>query len=263
MRDIKKVTIDVDAAKVHDRRIGWNNGANSPQFSHYINDFDESTYEPGSSGAAIIDPEGRVLGQLHGGPVSDEFCSIGIGYSGRLSLSWTTGDNASTRRSDWLDPLVVGFMTVDGLAAKRSNRMRMSGRITTPDGISIQDVRVSIVGDLNASFLTGSDGGFVFDNLDPDGSYTLELEKNTGANNGLSATDLVILRNHIIGRLEIEEPFNLLAGDVNGDGNLSSVDLVQIRNLIIGRLSVFPSRKSWDFEPVSYTHLTLPTICSV
>ena len=247
--DIKKVTIDVDAAKVHDRRIGWNNGANSPQFSHYINDFDESTYEPGSSGAAIIDPEGRVLGQLHGGPVSDEFCSIGIGYSGRLSLSWTTGDNASTRLSDWLDPLGVGFMTVDGLDAKRSNRMRMSGRITTPDGISIQDVRVSIVGDLNASFLTGSDGGFVFDNLDPDGSYTLELEKNTGANNGLSATDLVILRNHIIGRLEIEEPFNLLAGDVNGDGNLSSVDLVQIRNLIIGRLSVFPSRKSWDFEP--------------
>ena len=65
----------------------------------------------------------------------------------------------------------------------------------------------------------------------------------------MSATDLVILRNHIIGRLEIEEPFNLLAGDVNGDGNLSSVDLVQIRNLIIGRLSVFPSRKSWDFEP--------------
>jgi len=231
--DIKKLSIDLDTALVHDRRIGWNNGANSPQFSHIINDFDDSTYEPGSSGAAIFDTEGRVLGQLHGGPVSDEFCSIGIGYS----------------LSDWLDPLGLGFEAVDGLDARRSNRMRMSGRILTPDGISIQDVRVSLTGDLNASFLTGSDGGFIFDNLDPDGSYRLELEKNTLASNGLSATDLVILRNHIIGRLPIEEEFTLLAGDANGDGNLSSNDLVQIRNLIIGRLEVFPSRRSWDFLP--------------
>jgi len=151
--------------------------------------------------------------------------------------------------SDWLDPLGLGFEAVDGLDARRSNRMRMSGRILTPDGISIQDVRVSLTGDLNASFLTGSDGGFIFDNLDPDGSYRLELEKNTLASNGLSATDLVILRNHIIGRLPIEEEFTLLAGDANGDGNLSSNDLVQIRNLIIGRLEVFPSRRSWDFLP--------------
>ena len=127
--------------------------------------------------------------------------------------------------------------------------MRMTGRIVTPDGISIQDVRVSLTGDLNASFLTGSDGVFVFDNLDPEGSYTLELEKNIGATNGLSATDLIIIRNHIIGRVEIEEPFTLLAGDANGDGNLSTNDLVQISNLIIGRLQVFPNRQSWGFEP--------------
>jgi len=247
--DIKKLSIDIDSAKVHDRRIGWNNGANSPQFSHIINDFDESTYEPGSSGAPIFDTEGRVLGQLHGGPVSDEFCSIGIGYSGRLSLSWTTGDDETTRLSDWLDPLGIGLDAVDGLDARRSNRMRMSGRIVTPDGISIKDVRVSLTGDLNASFLTGRDGGFVFENLDPEGSYTLELDKNTLASNGLSATDLVIVRNHIIGRLPIEEQFTLLAGDANGDGNLSSTDLVQIRNLIIGRLEAFPNRQSWGFEP--------------
>lgn len=247
--DIKKLSLDVDTAKVHDRRIGWNNGANSPQFSHYINDFDDSTYEPGSSGSAIFDTDGRVLGQLHGGPVSDEFCSIGIGYSGRLSLSWSTGDDQTTRLSDWLDPLGLGLEAIDGLDARSSNRMRMTGRIVTPDGISIQDVRVSLTGDLNASFLTGSDGVFVFDNLDPEGSYTLELEKNIGATNGLSATDLIIIRNHIIGRVEIEEPFTLLAGDANGDGNLSTNDLVQISNLIIGRLQVFPNRQSWGFEP--------------
>ena len=71
----------------------------------------------------------------------------------------------------------------------------------------------------------------------------------SGASNGLSATDLIIIRNHIIGRVEIEEPFTLLAGDANGDGNLSTNDLVQISNLIIGRLQVFPNRQSWGFEP--------------
>ena len=93
--DIKKVSLDLDKAVIHDRRIGWNNGSNSPEFSHYLNDFDDTTYEPGSSGAAIFDNNGSVLGQLHGGPLSDEFCSIGIGYSGRLSVSWDTGNSLS------------------------------------------------------------------------------------------------------------------------------------------------------------------------
>ena len=250
--DIKKVSLDFDKALIHDKRIGWNNGSNSPEFSHYINDFDDTTYEPGSSGAAIFDNNGSVLGQLHGGPLSDEFCSIGIGYSGRLSVSWDTGNSQEDRLRDWLDPINEGVMSMGGLDQKQIDVVSFTGVVRTADGLSIPDVRVSLTGDMIASFLTGSDGRFVFENLDPKGTYSIQLDKNTIPSNGLSATDLVILRNHIVGRQKLSNEFTLLSGDVSGDGGISSVDLVQIRNLIIGRQDRFPNRPSWDFQPDNF-----------
>lgn len=250
--DIKKVSLDIDKALIHDRRIGWNNGSNSPEFSHYINDFDETTYEPGSSGAAIFDNNGSVLGQLHGGPLSDELCSIGIGYSGRLSVSWDSGSGQEDRLRDWLDPINEGVMSMGGLDQKQIDVVSFTGAILTADGLSIPDVRVSLTGDMIASFLTGADGRFVFENLDPKGTYSIQLDKNTIPSNGLSATDLVILRNHIVGRQKLSNEFTLLSGDVSGDGGISSVDLVQIRNLIIGRQDRFPNRPSWDFKPDNF-----------
>ncbi len=247
--DIKKISIDYDTARIHDKNIGWNNGSNSSPFSHYINDFDEATYQPGSSGASIFDRYGRVLGQLHGGPLSDEQCTLGLGYSGRLSVSWDTGDGPETRLRDWLDPSDFGFVQIDGLNAKQSEAIRFTGSVLTADGLAIPNVRVNLTGETSASFLTGSDGRFVFENLASSGQYQITIEKNTNAGNGLSSRDLVIIRNHIIGRRSIEDQYALRSADVNGDGNISSNDLVQIKNIIIGRLDAFPSSPSWDFEP--------------
>ena len=143
-------------------------------------------------------------------------------------------------------------MSMGGLDQIQIDVVSFTGSVLTADGLSIPDVRVSLTGDMIASFLTGSDGRFVFENLDPNGTYSIELDKNTIPSNGLSATDLVILRNHIVGRQELTNEFALLSGDVNGDGRISSVDLVQIRNQIIGRQERFPNRPSWDFEPSNF-----------
>ena len=71
--------------------------------------------EPGSSGAPLFSPEGRVIGQLHGGP---SFCGATgadlSDYFGRLFASWN-GPSSSARLSDWLDPLGSGAMTLDGI----------------------------------------------------------------------------------------------------------------------------------------------------
>ncbi len=69
--------------------------------------------EPGSSGSPLFSPEGRVIGQLHGGPSACGAADLSD-YYGRVSISWTGGGTSATRLSDWLDPLNTGVMNIDG-----------------------------------------------------------------------------------------------------------------------------------------------------
>jgi hypothetical protein len=77
-----------------------------------ITDWDLGTTEPGSSGSPIYDPAQRIVGQLHGGYAS--CTSQTSDWYGRVSVSWTGGGTASTRLSNWLDPLGTAPMAIDG-----------------------------------------------------------------------------------------------------------------------------------------------------
>ena len=248
--DIKKITTDFDTLRVHSRATNWNNGTVTPARSHFINDFDDAVYQPGSSGGPLFDDQGFVIGQLHGGPLSDQFCSVGIGYSGRLSESWELGPDIDEQLKIWLDPQQSGETSIDGIEYNQSAQaVSFLGRVVTADGIAIPNVRISLTGDNQTSFLTGADGRFLIGNLLKAGSYQLHLDKNTAAGNGVSAIDLVLMMNHIIGIRSLDGVFQQFAGDINEDGIISSIDLVQVRNVIIGRTTEFPSSPSWRFEP--------------
>lgn len=248
--DIKKITSDFDKIGIHNSVTNWNNGTSTPVGSHYINDFDDAVYQPGSSGSPLFDDSGKVIGQLHGGPLSDKFCSIGIGYSGRLSLSWDSGPDNTKRLKDWLDPGNTGATNVVGKKASASEqKVRFIGKVTTSDGIAIPNAEVFLSGDEAASFFTGNDGRFVFEDLSTKGRYDIKLTKNTNAANGLSALDLVMMINHILDKKPLPSIFSKLSADVNQDGNISSSDLVQIRSIIIGKTTAFPNSSSWKFEP--------------
>ena len=62
--------------------------------------------EGGSSGSALFDQNGRVIGQLYGG--SSGCTGIGdngrLDFYGRFATSWDTGTTADTRLKDWLNP---------------------------------------------------------------------------------------------------------------------------------------------------------------
>lgn len=70
--------------------------------------------EHGSSGSPLYNPQGRFVGQLHGGNSacgsSDE-----SDYYGRLSASWEGGGTPATRLRDWLDPRGTNATAIDGL----------------------------------------------------------------------------------------------------------------------------------------------------
>ena len=74
------------------------------------------TTEGGSSGSPLYSPDGRVIGQLHGGLAS---CSTTgadhSDYYGRVFTSWTGGGANNSRLSNWLDPASTGAEFIDGL----------------------------------------------------------------------------------------------------------------------------------------------------
>lgn len=248
--DIKKISQDVDTSRFDETERAWDNGTVSSAGSHIRSEFDDATFQPGSSGAPLFDDRGRVVGQLHGGPRSDEFCTIAISYCGRTARSWEGGGEPISQLKVWLDPEGTGAQLLDGLEAEsQSQIVKFNGRVVTADGIAISNVQVSLGGDVKESFFTGDDGRFVFDNLSSKGSFTFELEKNTDAANGLSSLDLILVTNHILGRAELPNVFQRFAADVNGDGRVSSIDLIQMTNVILAKTDQFPDQNSWGFEP--------------
>ncbi len=75
-----------------------------------VADWDAGTTEPGSSGSPLFSPEGRVVGQLHGG-----FAACGNNlddWYGRISTSWDLG------LMSWLDPGATGALFLDGRDAE-------------------------------------------------------------------------------------------------------------------------------------------------
>lgn len=75
--------------------------------------YTRGTTEAGSSGAGLLSPEGRVIGQLGGGPAGS--CQVGITDTyGRLSAAWDGGGTPTTRLRELLDPNNAGLMALDG-----------------------------------------------------------------------------------------------------------------------------------------------------
>ncbi len=71
-----------------------------------------TTTERSSSGSPIFDSQGRILGQLHGG-----YAACGNtepDWYGRLGISWIGGGIPANRLSDWLDPVGLGNMKLNG-----------------------------------------------------------------------------------------------------------------------------------------------------
>ena len=84
-----------------------------PAANHWrVDDWEDGTTEPGSSGSCIWDPARRCIGQLHGGYAS--CTSLTSDWYGKLSVSWTGGGTAASRLSDWLDPGATGTVSLNG-----------------------------------------------------------------------------------------------------------------------------------------------------
>ena len=82
-----------------------------------IEDWDLGVTEGGSSGSALFDSTGRIIGQLAGGLAACQGTNDNNQFDvyGRFDVSWGFGNTSGSRLSDWLDPLGTNQMTLDML----------------------------------------------------------------------------------------------------------------------------------------------------
>jgi lysyl endopeptidase len=97
------------------------------------------TTEGGSSGSPLYSPDGRVIGQLHGGLAS---CSTTgadhSDYYGRIFTSWTGGGANNNRLSNWLDPVGTGAEFIDGLDSTPTDpTLPVAGFTWTADELTV------------------------------------------------------------------------------------------------------------------------------
>lgn len=129
----------------------------------------------------------------------------------------------------------------------------IAGRINSLQSDMIPDVEVILNdGENSLNQMTTDEGYFEFLGLAKDKSYQLELLKNDDVKNGVSTLDLVLIQRHILGD-KFDDPYKMIAADVNNTGHISATDLLAIRKLILGVIKEFPNNTSWRFIPKDYT----------
>ena len=259
--DIKKISIENNAATILPTEFSWQNAqgviiSTTPPNHMFRVKFDDSTIEAGSSGAALFDPNGRVVGQLHGGFFLGS-CTVNDAFSffDRFSLSWEGGGTPETRLKDWLDPEDTGLTFIDGIEQTGVAMARVSGFIRDANGRSVAGVNVQLVGALTMATVTDTTGAYRFENLPTGTSLGLILEKNFNARNGIGVLDIILISKHILSIEPFESPLSLLAADVDNSGSINILDLIQIRKITLSIDLAFPSSPAWRFLPAGFTFL--------
>lgn len=109
--DIMKISRDNDSPSKNSRLF---NGINNMD-NWYLNEWEIGVTEPGSSGSALFDQNGKIIGQLAGGAAACAGTSNNgaFDYYGRFDVSWDFGNTDSTRLKNWLDPDGTGIMVLD------------------------------------------------------------------------------------------------------------------------------------------------------
>ena len=127
----------------------------------------------------------------------------------------------------------------------------IAGQVATFSNTLMPNTTVHLIGDnFNKTALTDENGNYLFTDIPTGATYTLQLEKESAALNGVSTLDLVRIHQVII-HVEQLSAFSFLAGDVNESGTVSVLDALLLQRLILG-LTTTPDMANWRFYPADF-----------
>ncbi len=134
----------------------------------------------------------------------------------------------------------------------------ITGNIHSESRQSLPNISVDLLstGNQVASALdaamTDELGDYAFPAMPQGGSYRIDPSSTDDYLNGVTTLDLVMIQRYILGLLELESPYKILASDVNNDLKITTLDLVELRSVILGYKESFSNNESWRFIDETY-----------
>ncbi len=123
----------------------------------------------------------------------------------------------------------------------------IEGQIANQYEEYVEEVMVNLTGDANLQDMTEEEGEYGFGEMAMDGNYVVVPEKNDDVMNGVSTLDLVLIQKHILGLQSLNNPYDLIAADINRSEEITALDLIELRKVILGVYEEFPNNTSWRF----------------
>lgn len=172
-----------------------------------------------------------------------------------------TCDSLGQRRVElWVTDRYTGLqdLCVSSVVIQDNNRYcprrltgNIAGLIRDPLGQSLSNVRV-VVENAQTSIEAEFDGSYVFPDLLLGQSYKVSAYNERDYAEGITTLDIIQIQKHILGQKEFDNPWQLLAADVNGDHRITTADISAIRKLILGTEYRFKGVSSWKFAQSTY-----------
>ena len=251
--DIKKITQEYGTLIVFNSTVDWDNGLLTSPRSHYRGFPDLGAFQGGSSGAPLVDNNGHIIGQLHGG---DALCDEPKAFSGRLTNSWVGGGTPDSRMREWLDPINAGNIVLDGLDPNNLNTTaaNISGRVVDIKGGPMKTTVVYLTTDdafpinpnsIIATANTDDNGNFTFEGIATGQNYYISSTNDRCRREGLSVGDMTRILSHLLFQSRFSTPYQYLVADVNDDGVVSVFDALIIRSILLGVIEEFPAQDSY------------------
>ena len=145
-----------------------------------------------------------------------------------------------------------------------SSPVHIEGMVTRPEGQGMGSVTLIVLPD-TAIFLSDADGSFDVTRELQDGvSYQLYVEMDDNPLNSISNLELPQVLNrfmeHILGTLPFTSPYQIVAADLNGNGDVTIADLLLVRKHIL--FLDFPETvKFWHFVKAGCDPIADPVDC--
>ncbi len=130
----------------------------------------------------------------------------------------------------------------------------IAGKVMFTNEQGINDLNVTlknITDEEDIQENTGTDGDFVFEDLGFYDTYKVTADVEGPIMEGVSTLDLVLIQRHILQLKEFDNPYSVIAADVNNSKSISGADLIVLRKLILGKIDAFTNNTSWKYIDAS------------